>query len=72
MKNAGTILILSGIALVALGLFLHAGGSLSWMGRLPGDVRMTRPGFGFFFPVTTCIVISIVISVILYLSRIIK
>ncbi|MRR14724.1 DUF2905 domain-containing protein [archaeon] len=72
MKNAGTILIVSGAVLVLLGIFLLAGGSLSWLGRLPGDVRISRPGMSFFFPVTTCIVISIVISVIFYLARMLK
>ena len=72
MKNAGTVLIVSGAVLLLLGVFLHAGGNLSWLGRLPGDVRVSRPGFSFFFPVTTCIVISIIISVIIYLARMLK
>ncbi len=72
MKHAGTILIVSGAALVLLGIFLHAGGTLSWLGRLPGDVRISKPGLSFFFPVTTCIVISIVISAIFYLARMLK
>lgn len=38
-------------------------------GRLPGDIRIERPGGGFYFPITTCIVISVVVSVVMYLIR---
>ena len=61
--------------LIVIGLIFVAVG-LAWpwlarigLGRLPGDIRVERDGFGFFFPITTCIVISIVVSFIIWLLR---
>lgn len=62
-------------ALIVLGLFIAAIGVLwPWvsklpLGRLPGDILIDRPGFRFFFPVTTLVIISIVISLILMIFR---
>lgn len=39
------------------------------LGRLPGDIAIQRPGYGFYFPITTCIVISLVITLISWLMR---
>ncbi|MGD0821320.1 MAG: DUF2905 domain-containing protein [Desulfomonilia bacterium] len=69
MRQFANPLIFAGIILVLLGIFFSMGGSLSWLGRLPGDIRITRPGFNFYFPVTTSILISIAISLVLYLIR---
>jgi hypothetical protein len=62
-------------ALIVLGIVIAAIG-LAWpwlrrlpFGRLPGDVHVVREGFSFHFPIVTCIVISIVVSVILWLFR---
>ena len=61
--------------LIALGfLLLLAGLAWPWLsrlplGRLPGDIVVDRPGFRFFFPLTTMIVVSIVLSLILWLFR---
>lgn len=61
--------------LIVLGLFIAAIG-LAWpwlrrlpFGRLPGDIHIVREGFSFHFPIVTCIVVSIVISVILWIFR---
>lgn len=61
--------------LIIVGLLLLAGG-LFWsklralpLFRLPGDIMIDRPGFKFFFPVTTMLVASIVLSVVLWLMR---
>jgi hypothetical protein len=62
-------------ALVVLGLLIAAIG-LAWpwlsklpFGRLPGDIVIDRPGFRFFFPLTTMILVSAVVSLILWLFR---
>lgn len=61
--------------LITIGLIVLAVGLLwPWLsrlglGRLPGDIRIERDGFGLFFPITTGIVVSIVISLILWLLR---
>lgn len=71
MRQLGGILILAGIIFLVLGI-LMAGGGLAWLGRLPGDIRITKQGFGFFFPLTTSIILSIVISLVVYLFRIFR
>ncbi len=69
MRQLGTPLIFVGIILILLGIFFSFGGSLSWLGRLPGDIKITRPGFNFYFPITTSIFLSIIVSLVLYLIR---
>ena len=62
-------------ALIIIGaLLLLAGLAWPWLsklglGRLPGDIRIETESGGFFFPIVTCIVVSIVLSVLLYLFR---
>ena len=61
--------------LIILGLLIAVAGILwPWLsklpiGRLPGDLVIERPGFKFFFPITTMIIISVIVSVILWLMR---
>jgi len=69
MKDMGMIFIILGVILVLTGVLIFAGGNLSWLGKLPGDIHVERPGFSFSFPITTCILISIVFSLIFYLLK---
>jgi hypothetical protein len=61
-------LILTGLIFVAVGLLWPILGKLPF-GRLPGDLVISRPGFKVFFPVTTMILLSLVISLILWIIR---
>jgi hypothetical protein len=69
MRQLGTPLIFAGIIAILLGIYFSMGGSLTWLGRLPGDIRITRPGFNLYFPITTSIFISTIVSLALYLIR---
>lgn len=61
----GKLLIIVGLAVAALGLALTvAPGLFSWFGHLPGDIRIERENGGFYFPITSMIVVSIVLSVL--------
>lgn len=63
----GKFLILIGIILIAVGgLFLLAN-KLPFIGRLPGDILIKKEHFYFYFPITTCILISIILSIIFWL-----
>ena len=62
------VLIVIGVVLVVAGLFWRQLSSLPIF-RLPGDIVIDRPGFKLFFPITTLIVISLVVSLILWLFR---
>jgi len=72
MKNTGLILILIGAACAGIGIYLYAGGSLSWLGKLPGDIRIVKPGYRIYIPITTSLLISIILSVIFYLIRMLR
>ena len=61
-------LITIGVICIALGLMWPLLTKLG-LGSLPGDIRMERKDYSFFFPITTCIIVSIVISVLLWIFR---
>lgn len=69
IKGLARILILFGALLMGCGLLLYFFGSFPPFGRLPGDIYIKREGFSFYFPITTGILISILLSLILYLFR---
>jgi formate hydrogenlyase subunit 3/multisubunit Na+/H+ antiporter MnhD subunit len=69
MPELGKTLIVLGIAIVVLGVLFTFGGRIPWLGNLPGDIHIQRGRFSFYFPITTCIVISAVISLVLYFYR---
>jgi uncharacterized protein HemY len=69
----GKILIFFGTILIFLGLIFSFAGKIPFLGRLPGDIYIKKENFTFYFPITTCILISFVLSVIFYLiSRFFK
>lgn len=66
--NSGKFFILAGLALLALGLALrYAPGLLSWFGRLPGDIRIEEENRYVFIPITSMIVVSLVLTLIINL-----
>jgi H+/Cl- antiporter ClcA len=68
MKEAGKLLIILGILAVVSGLILlYSGDKLKWLGRLPGDIRIQRENFRFYAPVTTMLLLSILLSFLLFL-----
>jgi hypothetical protein len=67
MASMGKLLIIGGIVMVVVGLFLTFGPRIPWLGRLPGDIRVEGKSGSFYFPVVTCIVISVVLSIIMNL-----
>lgn len=70
MPHLGKILIIAGIILIIAGLIVYfAGDKLNWIGHLPGDIRVEKENVKFYFPITTMILISIVLSVILWIVR---
>jgi Protein of unknown function (DUF2905) len=69
MAEFGKTLIYIGIAVVVLGLIFSVVGKIPWLGNLPGDITIERERFTFFFPLTTCILISVIITLVLYFFR---
>jgi membrane protein implicated in regulation of membrane protease activity len=67
-RNVGLLVVIAGGALVVLGLLIYSG-ALSWFGRLPGDIRYEGEHTRFYFPLVSSILVSILLSVLLYLLR---
>lgn len=64
VSSIGKLLMLVGVILLALGALLTFIGKIPGIGRLPGDIVVKRGNFTFFFPVTTCIILSIILSLL--------
>ncbi|SMB92869.1 conserved hypothetical protein [Hymenobacter roseosalivarius DSM 11622] len=67
----GKLLLFLGLGLALLGGFLWLGGGnwLSWFGRLPGDVRVERPGFRLYMPLVSMLLLSLLLSLVLWVVR---
>jgi hypothetical protein len=70
MNDVGKILVVIGLGLVVLGLLIWFGGKVNLpLGRLPGDIRIDRSNFKFYFPLATCLLISAVLTLVVWLLR---
>jgi len=73
-SDFGKTLILIGLILCAVGLAVVfqdklPGSWLDWLGKLPGDVSVERPGFKLYFPLATCLIVSILLTILLSIFR---
>jgi uncharacterized membrane protein required for colicin V production len=68
MQALGKIVVIIGVVIVVIGLLLSLGLG-NWMGKLPGDIRLERGNSAFYFPIVTCIIVSIVLSLLFSLFR---
>ena len=65
-SSIGKILIFVGVLIAGIGGVIYLFGSnLSWLGNLPGDIRIEKENFTFYFPLTTMILISLVLNLII-------
>jgi hypothetical protein len=69
MSDLARILIVLGVLLVAVGLALLLVPKIPGLGKLPGDLVIKREHFTFYFPLGTCILISVILSLIFWLFR---
>ncbi|QSR86480.1 DUF2905 domain-containing protein [Candidatus Methylacidiphilum infernorum] len=69
MQELGKILVFLGVFLVIAGLLIGFGFGKGWLGKLPGDIKIEKGNFTFYFPLTTSILISIVLSLVFWLIR---
>ena len=69
MNDLGKVIFFSGLILAGLGLLLWLGVGKTWFGRLPGDVNYSRGNFSFHFPIVTCLIVSLVLTVLLWIFR---
>ena len=69
MHELGKFLVVLGVVAILVGLTLWTGFMPKWLGRLPGDIRIERGNSAFYFPIATCIIISVVLSLLMSLFR---
>ena len=63
----GRTLVLVGAALLALGLLVQLAPHVPLLGKLPGDLRIERDGAAFYFPITSCILLSAIVTLVMQL-----
>lgn len=69
-NESGKYIIAIGAILIVLGIiWYYWGDKLSFIGRLPGDIRIERDNFSFYFPITTMIIVSVLLNLIFRLFR---
>ena len=65
----GKLLILIGVFIIAIGVLLLVGNKIPWIGKLPGDIVIKKEKFTFYFPITTSIMISVLLTLLFALFR---
>ena len=69
-QQTGKYIIIAGVIIIVIGMIIWLfGNKLSFIGRLPGDIRVKKENFSFYFPVTTMIMASILLTLIMWLIR---
>lgn len=69
MPEIGKLLVFVGLAIVLVGALLWSGVGKGWLGQLPGDVNYSKGNFSFHFPIVTCIIVSILLTLLLRLFK---
>ena len=69
LSELGRVVLVSGVVLVLVGLLLIFGGRIPWLGRLPGDIAIQRGSLGFYFPIVTCLLVSLLLTLLFRLFR---
>lgn len=65
----GKVLVVVGAAILLVGIVLWSGFGVGWIGRLPGDIRIEREHSAFYFPIVTCLILSLLLSLLFALFR---
>jgi hypothetical protein len=72
MREVGKLIVIIGVVTTLVGLVIWSGFAPKWLGRLPGDIRIARQHSAFYFPIVTCIILSIVLSLLFSLFSIFR
>ena len=68
-SGLGKVLIVSGAIIAGIGVLLVMGDKIPWIGKLPGDIIIRKEKFTFYFPIVTCIILSILLTIIFSLFQ---
>ena len=69
MAGLGKSLIIFGLIIIVFGIIITFAGKIPWLGRIPGDIQIKRGNFTFYFPLATCILVSVIVSLLLWLLK---
>jgi len=69
MSDVGKMFVILGGVIVVIGLLLWSGLGKNWLGRLPGDIHFKKGNVSFYFPVVTCLLLSLLLTIILKIFR---
>ena len=69
MNEMGKFLVVAGLLIALAGALLWSGLGKGWLGRLPGDIHYSRGNFHFYFPIVTCLILSVLLTLILWLFK---
>jgi hypothetical protein len=69
VNEIGKFLVIVGLLIAVVGVLLWSGFGKNWLGRLPGDINYPKDGFNFHFPIVTCLVLSVILTLLLWMFR---
>jgi hypothetical protein len=69
MNDLGKLMVVAGVVIAVLGALLWSGAGRSWLGHLPGDIHYTKGNFSFYVPLATCLLVSLLLTLLLWLFR---
>lgn len=69
MQHPGWALVIVGGLIVFVGLLWLAAPAVPWLGRLPGNIVIERESFRFYFPLATCILLSVMLTAVMWMMR---
>jgi len=67
VRRLAVFVVIAGVVMIGLGAALYFGLDAPYLGRLPGDVHIERPDFSIYLPITSCILISLFLSLVVFL-----
>lgn len=68
----GRILILAGLGLAVLGALILLAGKVPWLGRLPGDIIVRGERYTFYFPIVTCLLLSLALTALWWIVQVLR
>jgi hypothetical protein len=69
VNDLGKFLVVAGLVIAAVGALLWSGFGKGWLGKLPGDINYSRDNVSFHFPIVTCLLVSVVLSLLVWVFR---
>jgi len=69
LGDFGKVLVILGAVIAGIGVLLLVGDKIPWIGKLPGDIIVRKEKFTFYFPIVTCVILSILLTIIFSLFR---